>query len=341
MCLGTDLAKPLGSIIRVSNHRASPADLVPPPMDTGNRAIAAIITQVTPTDHRIPSANEYMQDPMKNQLGGPTDQVEDLMDQQMEDLTDDGVVDLTNKEAESVNCWTGVELPNPSKSRKFKRIKSQICEWFPFTICLSFLAGSSLVEKPENLEIMQKSILQGQQRIFNKLDVLENVLHVNGWPMSHMDNPSATSPYAAHRLPPSTWAHTPWQKKQATFHTPQSQYGMTSAQVQQDAASEHQPVRTFVTCSNDKGPTNTIAPSCHPLPDQSSDSDTLSSEMIMKDKLAAPQAIVLKYHKLRGDALAGTLAVKLAREAYFGPEIMKLCTVRGNRGFPGLPHAEL
>ena len=194
--------------------------------------------------------------------------------------------------------------------------------------------------KLQTLEMAQETIMHDQQKILDKLDKLENIL--TGWTMSHTstENPSATSPCAPCGLPSSRWARSPWQM-QPVFQTSQYQRGMALPQVQQDAMLEHQPVRTPAPAGNDNGSTHVTAPLCHPLPAQSSDSHALPSERIAKDKLASPQVILSKYYKLRGDALAGTLGVKLAREAYFGPEVMKLCTVRGNRGFPGLPHAEL
>ena len=36
-----------------------------------------------------------------------------------------------------------------------------------------------------------------------------------------------------------------------------------------------------------------------------------------------------------------TLAVALAREAFFGEEVMAQCTTKGHGGKPGLPHKEL
>ena len=52
--------------------------------------------------------------------------------------------------------------------------------------------------------------------------------------------------------------------------------------------------------------------------------------------------ILSKFPKLlRCDSKVGTLAVKLAREAIFGDDVMVKCTVMGEREHPGLPAAEL
>lgn len=51
--------------------------------------------------------------------------------------------------------------------------------------------------------------------------------------------------------------------------------------------------------------------------------------------------MLAKYANLRGVSKAGTLAVKLAKEAYFGKALMKQSTVHGNRNLPALPHSKL
>ena len=51
--------------------------------------------------------------------------------------------------------------------------------------------------------------------------------------------------------------------------------------------------------------------------------------------------ILIYYFKLHVESKAPTLAVKLARECYFGESVMKLCTPMGFRDEPGLPLNEL
>ena len=45
----------------------------------------------------------------------------------------------------------------------------------------------------------------------------------------------------------------------------------------------------------------------------------------------------MRYPKLRSPSNIGTLAVKLAKEVYFGENVLAKCTVSGDRGLPGLP----
>ena len=54
-----------------------------------------------------------------------------------------------------------------------------------------------------------------------------------------------------------------------------------------------------------------------------------------------PDLVVEKYYKLKIPSKMSTLAVKLARESFFGDELMAKCTVKGTREFGPLPEAEL
>lgn len=58
-------------------------------------------------------------------------------------------------------------------------------------------------------------------------------------------------------------------------------------------------------------------------------------------KLIDPQDVVDKNPNLLTKTKLPTLAVRLAKEAYFGPDIMIHCTVRGVGSFHALPRAEL
>ena len=67
----------------------------------------------------------------------------------------------------------------------------------------------------------------------------------------------------------------------------------------------------------------------HPLPN------------IDRSKLVDPQDVIDKNFKLLNKAKLPTLAVRLAKEAFFGPEIMIKCTVRGVGSHHALPKTEL
>lgn len=68
----------------------------------------------------------------------------------------------------------------------------------------------------------------------------------------------------------------------------------------------------------------------------------LPSSAIKKGKLISVDAALLKYVKLAGkESSAGSFACKLAREAFFGLEVMEQCTCNGHADRPGLPKQEL
>ena len=69
--------------------------------------------------------------------------------------------------------------------------------------------------------------------------------------------------------------------------------------------------------------------------------NTLPSSVINVDSLHDVDDVIEKYPKLKGESKAGTLAVKLAKEALFGDAVLKQCTPAGSRELPGLPTAEL
>ena len=57
--------------------------------------------------------------------------------------------------------------------------------------------------------------------------------------------------------------------------------------------------------------------------------------------LLKPEEVVEKYPKLLTPSKIPTLAVRLSKEAYFGKEIMGLCTVRGTGIYHALPEKDL
>ena len=67
----------------------------------------------------------------------------------------------------------------------------------------------------------------------------------------------------------------------------------------------------------------------------------LPSSEINTTSLVSIDMVVAKYSKLKGEAKAPTLAMKLAKEVIFGEEVMKKCTLVGGRDLLGLPVAEL
>ena len=65
----------------------------------------------------------------------------------------------------------------------------------------------------------------------------------------------------------------------------------------------------------------------------------LPSSEIKKENLLSSDIVIKKYPKLRHSF--GQLAVKLAKESFFGEDVLIRCTVMGCRTFPSLPLQEL
>ena len=57
----------------------------------------------------------------------------------------------------------------------------------------------------------------------------------------------------------------------------------------------------------------------------------LESAAINKANLLPVETVVEKYKSLKTVGTVGTLAVKIARESYFGHEVLTRCTVYGHR----------
>lgn len=62
---------------------------------------------------------------------------------------------------------------------------------------------------------------------------------------------------------------------------------------------------------------------------------------IDKTVLIDHQEVLRKYPKLRGECKIRSLSSKLAKEAFFGEQVMMQCTVKGHRDYPALPQQEL
>ena len=60
----------------------------------------------------------------------------------------------------------------------------------------------------------------------------------------------------------------------------------------------------------------------------------------IEEALSAADDVIACYTNLKGSKLP-TLAMKLAKEAFFGEKIMKQCTPLGGRELPSIPTAEL
>lgn len=94
--------------------------------------------------------------------------------------------------------------------------------------------------------------------------------------------------------------------------------------------------RTTVSAAQDESATP------RPLPIITySSASILPSSAIKRDTLSSVEDVLLRYSTIDIKRHTGSLAIKLAREAIFGVDVMKQCTPTGLRGLPGLPVEEL
>ena len=90
--------------------------------------------------------------------------------------------------------------------------------------------------------------------------------------------------------------------------------------------------------------TSLVPPQCQPIEGKRKSkgkSEPLPSSEIKKDKLVPADHVIQKYPNLRKNNVIGTLAVKLAKEAFYGEDILVRCTVMGCNSYPALPQQEL
>ena len=74
---------------------------------------------------------------------------------------------------------------------------------------------------------------------------------------------------------------------------------------------------------------------------KSSDHPALDESQIDQTELQPVEVVLSRYTKLRTESKIGTLAVKLAKESFFGERILVQCTVSGFRELPALPPSPL
>ena len=67
----------------------------------------------------------------------------------------------------------------------------------------------------------------------------------------------------------------------------------------------------------------------------------LPSSAVNKESLKPACQVLLHYPKLQTESKVSKLAVKLARESFFGEDVMAKCTVMGFNRYPALPIPEL
>ena len=116
-------------------------------------------------------------------------------------------------------------------------------------------------------------------------------------------------------------------------------------------ATKYSPTPLIDLTNNSKSENTLPSTSVVPKTEPSSKNEYLKKNLAEKEAdplpaidtsaLIPPAEVVEKHPKLITACKIPTLAVKLSKASYFGPTIMKLCTVRGTGSYHALPKTEL
>ena len=198
------------------------------------------------------------------------------------------------------------------------------------------------------LKAKQTAIEETQSFILSKLRSIENTVSQltrhpslpsqSPWYMYPQNSPLSPSPLSPSPPPPTPWymqgSSTPTHPEpdRTPAHTPDTSLVEPPSNAQNiQQPTLNPPKSTDIQAS---------ATSNKPFP-ITRVTNALSSSTIQKDKLKAPTEVISMFPKLRGEGKAPTLAVKLAKLAYFRDNVMIKCTPGSVRNLPGLPVSEL
>ena len=67
----------------------------------------------------------------------------------------------------------------------------------------------------------------------------------------------------------------------------------------------------------------------------------MSSTEVDRRKLKSVEEVLQSNAHIRFESKISLLTIKLAREAYFGDDVLRRCTPRGWQNMPALPHRDL
>ena len=205
----------------------------------------------------------------------------------------------------------------------------------------------------KQLKETQDTILRTQQQLVHHLNRIENMLRGSQLSRHHLQYPDTQSRYSSddqdvtpiRSAPSSSLFRTPTQSSYMYMYSPsRTTPSVPSAEPHSvpHLSSGVLPAPSMVPPSLQvMGGQGSGRPlTCPKLVHKQADK-CLPSTAVVKQKLLSPAVVIAKYPKLLVANKAPTLAMKLAREAYFGEEVMAQCTVMGCREYPGLPCDEL
>jgi len=206
---------------------------------------------------------------------------------------------------------------------------------------------TALGARVEAYEARLQRVESNQQLILEKLTYIQNLVNLQQWnayghgqQYPYTPTVSATQPPPPFYAPFNPPAPTPSSQPLGT-HTPLA----PTTPILPAPTTPTTPTLPAPTTPTLPTPTTANNPMQQgvprkPLPVKAA-SNALPSTEINGSKLIPVSTVLLKYPKLKGESKAGTLAVKLAREALFGDAVLAKCTPFGNREQPALPTNEL
>ena len=190
---------------------------------------------------------------------------------------------------------------------------------------------SELEKNVQKILQVQSQLLRNQNSIFERLNELESKFK------TFQSTSTANTPKAAPRNLFSPKVMSPeWYRdveSPATYHP--------SAAADVIHLSESQPSQPPILPSDQPILPPNQSPHATTPELQKKQSTTVDSSIINKANLLPVNAVIAKYPKLKTVGKAGPLAVKLARESFFGDDVLVKCTVHGSRALPGLSKKEL
>ena len=166
-------------------------------------------------------------------------------------------------------------------------------------------------------------------KILSRLEILET----NQYSQAYMMPPPWLMGHHS-MLPPPANCVTPTYKPQELASTPSTPQSTGS----ESAVS---PITPFGVTTPNRVPTAPSRPTTSNTATLVSMKENTPLPQIDKGSLITPQAVVDKYPNLLKESKIPKLSIRLAKEAYFGKEVMSFCTFKGVGSNHALPDAEV
>ena len=212
--------------------------------------------------------------------------------------------------------------------------------------------GGELEVRIQDMEVRMMRMEKVQYEILGRVQALEAYLN----PPMYKHGPARGSSSLIQYSNPSPFTHMPTQTQIGAHGSYQPYAPIVQAQVQlqqqpnvqeQPNLQQQQPDIQIQLNSSELSAPDSLVGNVSILPSpvqvrlRTHATPALPSSEIPKQTLRTVREVLDENAKLQTESCAGTLCQKLAKECFFGKDIMKRCTPGGNRQFPALPQDEL